>query len=94
MWAPYEIDITSLVKSGKNKIEVELISTLRNLLGPHHRPEGEPDQCWGTDFTLYPNWLKDEKQRNANWTDDYFFLNFAAMGGACVKWYCNTNSIK
>jgi hypothetical protein len=88
LWAPYEIDVTSLVKSGENKIEVELISTLRNLLGPHHRPEGEPDQCWGTDYTLYPNWLKDEEQLNANWTDDYFFLNFGLAGGACIRWHC------
>ena len=94
MWAPYEIDITSLVKSGENKIEVELISTLRNLLGPHHRPEGEPDQCWGTDFTLYPNWLKDEEQRNANWTDDYFFLNFAVVQGACIRWHCKIENEK
>jgi hypothetical protein len=86
MWMPYELDITSLVKPGENKIEVELISTLRNLLGPHHRPQGEPDQCWGTDYTLYPNWLKDEEERNAQWTDDYFFLNFGIMKAACIKY--------
>ena len=86
MWAPYEIDITSLVKSGSNKIQVELISTLRNLLGPHHRPEGESDQCWGTDYTLYPNWLKNEEELKENWTDDYFFLNFGIAEGARIKY--------
>jgi len=86
MWSPYEIDITSLVKSGGNEIEVELISTLRNLLGPHHRPAGEPDQCWGTDYTLYPNWLKNEEELKEKWTDDYFFLNFGIVKGARIKY--------
>ncbi|MFC1717713.1 glycosyl hydrolase [Candidatus Poribacteria bacterium] len=86
MWSPYELDITSLVESGENKIAVELISTLRNLLGPHHRPQGEPDQCWGTDYTLYPNWLKDEEEQNEKWTDDYFFLNFGIAQKVCIKY--------
>jgi hypothetical protein len=86
MWAPYEVDITSLVKPGENQIEVELVSTLRNLLGPHHRPLGEPDQCWGTDYTLYPNWLKDEETLREKWTDDYFFLNFGIREGSRIKY--------
>ena len=86
MWAPYEIDITSLVKTGTNQIEVELVSTLRNLLGPHHRPSGEPDQCWGTDYTLYPNWLKDEEELRKRWTDDYLFLNFGIRKGSRIKY--------
>lgn len=87
MWAPYEIDITSLVKSGENQIKLELVSTLRNLLGPHHRPDGELDQCWGTDYTLLPGWLKDEKVLAERWTDDYFFLNFGVAKGSCIKYF-------
>jgi hypothetical protein len=86
MWAPYEIDVTSFVKTGENQIEVEFISTLRNLLGPHHRPSGEPDQCWGTDYTLYPGWLKDEEVLSERWTDDYFFLKFGIGRGARIKY--------
>ena len=44
---------------GDNEIAVELVSTLRNLLGPHHRPEGEPEQCWNRDYVLQPAWLDD-----------------------------------
>ena len=86
MWAPYEMDITSLVKSGKNQIEVELISTLRNLLGPHHRPSGEPDSCWGTDYTLQPGWLKNKEELAARWTHDYFFLSFGMRESSRIKY--------
>lgn len=33
---PYQSDITGLLTPGKNKIEVKVIGSLRNLLGPHH----------------------------------------------------------
>jgi hypothetical protein len=33
---PYQSDITALMKPGKNKIEVIVIGSLKNLLGPHH----------------------------------------------------------
>ena len=33
---PYHSDITGLIKPGINKIEVKVIGSLRNLLGPHH----------------------------------------------------------
>lgn len=33
---PYETDVTGLIKTGENKIEVKVIGSLKNLLGPHH----------------------------------------------------------
>ena len=33
---PYHSDITGLIKPGLNKIEVNVIGSLKNLLGPHH----------------------------------------------------------
>jgi hypothetical protein len=80
------VDITSSVRAGENEIEVELVSTLRDLLGPHHRPAGEPDQCWSWDYTLYPEWLEDEEEREARWTDDYFCLHFGVGAGACIHY--------
>ena len=32
---PYESDITGLIKAGSNKIEVKVIGSLKNLMGPH-----------------------------------------------------------
>ncbi len=33
---PYVADVTGLIKQGNNKIEIKVIGSLRNLLGPHH----------------------------------------------------------
>jgi hypothetical protein len=35
-WQPFSLDITSLLKTGENEIEIELTGSCRNLLGPHH----------------------------------------------------------
>lgn len=35
-WQPYEIEITPLVKTGRNRVEVIVTGSLKNLLGPHH----------------------------------------------------------
>jgi hypothetical protein len=37
---PYKTDVSKLIRPGMNKIEVKVIGSLRNLLGPHHnKPE-------------------------------------------------------
>ncbi|HOU31479.1 MAG TPA: glycosyl hydrolase [Bacteroidales bacterium] len=33
---PYEADITPFISAGKNRIELKVIGSLKNLLGPHH----------------------------------------------------------
>jgi hypothetical protein len=33
---PYELDISKYLVAGKNKVDVEVIGSLKNLLGPHH----------------------------------------------------------
>jgi hypothetical protein len=33
---PYHTDVTGLIKPGMNKIDVKVIGSLKNLLGPHH----------------------------------------------------------
>jgi hypothetical protein len=35
-YQPWEKDVTSLIKAGANTIEVVVIGTLKNTLGPHH----------------------------------------------------------
>jgi len=35
-WDPYELDITDLVRNGKNEISVQVSGSLYNTLGPHH----------------------------------------------------------
>jgi hypothetical protein len=64
-WAPYEIDVTDLLQEGANTVEVEVVSTLRNLLGPHHLRGG--DQEW-----TGPGQFRDK----ARWIDDYVLVPF------------------
>jgi alpha-L-rhamnosidase len=37
---PFRTDVSSLIKSGKNTIDVKIIGSLKNLLGPHHNNPG------------------------------------------------------
>jgi hypothetical protein len=84
-WPPFEIEITDHVRAGANEIAVTLTGTLRNLLGPHHRPQGEPDQCWTDDYLCPPEWLEDPETLAARWTGDYTFLPFGLQPGAYVR---------
>ncbi|MCE5346461.1 MAG: hypothetical protein LLG13_09265 [Bacteroidales bacterium] len=34
---PYQSDVTALIKPGMNKIDVKVIGSLKNLMGPHHK---------------------------------------------------------
>jgi hypothetical protein len=35
-WKPWEVEVGHLLKPGRNVIEVVVIGTLKNTLGPHH----------------------------------------------------------
>ncbi len=62
---PHQVDVTGLLQPGVNEIEVRLVTSLRNLLGPLHRAGG--DQTW-----TGPHDFMDPVQ----WTDDYIFVPF------------------
>jgi hypothetical protein len=62
-WQPYQIDLGGSLVAGQNKIEIELIPTLRNLLGPHHRAGGDPESTGPSDFN-----------NKTLWTDDYILV--------------------
>lgn len=40
-WGPYALRADEFLRAGVNKLEIELTTSLRNLLGPHHLEEGE-----------------------------------------------------
>jgi hypothetical protein len=50
---PYECDVTQQIKRGRNTIEVQVIGTLKNTLGPHH---GNPPlgTAWPRSFQTGP----------------------------------------
>jgi hypothetical protein len=53
---PYRLDITSLMKSGSNKVEVKVVGSLKNLLGPHfNNPASGLASPWSwRDVKSYP----------------------------------------
>ena len=85
-WDPFSVDITDAIKEGENEVALEFVGTLRNLLGPHHRPSGDPDSCWGEPAfrgetssrggPADPNWYQTRNRAGAPWTDDYLVVPF------------------
>ncbi len=71
---PHEVEVGSLLAAGANVIEVRLVTSLRNLLGPLHLPGGE-------DIWTGP----DEFTDKGGWTDDYIFMPFG-FERACLRW--------
>jgi hypothetical protein len=53
-WAPWECDVSKFIKRGDNTIEVAVIGTLKNTLGPHH---GKPalGAAWPGQFQTGPS---------------------------------------
>jgi hypothetical protein len=88
-WPPYRVEITGLLTGGPAELSVELVTGLRNLLGPHHREQGEPDDTWASAFSGHGT-LSDgyggRGDKGANWTDDYFVLPFGLRGKGVVEY--------
>ncbi len=73
-WRPYEIDITNFVDSGRNRIDIEVVGTRRNLLGPLHNN------------VRYPNWTGPwDFKRDESWTNDYVKLPYGLMGEPSIS---------
>lgn len=69
LWGPYEAEILPFTLEGKNSIAIELVSTDRNLFGPHHNPDGEL-------YSVGPLSFSD----SMGWTDDYSLICFGIHG--------------
>lgn len=74
IFAPYSADITDYLKNGENELKITLLSGNRNLLGPHHKPQGEIYSVGPSTFTDKHGWA-DDKSKPA-WTDNYSFVKF------------------
>jgi len=68
-WRPHRVDVSAGLRPGENVIEIELVGTLRNLLGPHHLVGGDLDWTGPGEFL--------DKSR---WTDDYILVPFGFAG--------------
>lgn len=71
--APYELDITKYLRKGKNNIKVSVVSSLRNLLGPHHTKDAV-GQTWPEHF-----FSLNEKQGLSLAGDSYVVVPYGLM---------------
>lgn len=85
LWAPFEADVTELVKDGENLIELEVFASNRNLFGPHHHIKGECYNVGPESFTGRWSWVERESEADATelidvnksfWADTYCFVEF------------------
>lgn len=94
-WAPNRVDISSYLKKGKNTIQLHLVNSLRNLLGPHHHQGGELIKVGPNSFTGaggFPdgrgeaNWYDKRKDKEdlAIWTDTYYHIPFGLLGKVSI----------
>lgn len=74
IFSPYELDVTELLKDGENEIVIQMLSGNRNLLGPHHKPEGESYSVGPDSFSNKRGWTDDPEL--PTWTDNYNFVLF------------------
>lgn len=85
-WQPYETEIGRCLREGDNEITVAVTNTLRNLLGPYHRPRGEigalwggyesPNKPWVGVSPQNPKWYDHRVPDTAEWTEAYLQLPF------------------
>jgi hypothetical protein len=67
------VDLAPHLKEGSNVIGVRLCNSMRNLMGPHHRPDPEP-------YIVYPNLLSYENEWHgrecAGYVPTYAFVKY------------------
>lgn len=76
VFSPFELDVTELIADGENEIVIQMLSGNRNLLGPHHKPEGESYAVGPDTFSDKLGWSDDPNL--PTWTDNYSFVLFGA----------------
>jgi hypothetical protein len=82
IFSPWETEISGAIREGENVVEVEMVNSLRNLLGPHHHSAGELKEVGPASFTGNPQWPN--VGGDANWYD-------LRINGSATLWrdeYC------
>ncbi len=69
-WPPYEFNLTPYLEDGTNTVAVEVVGSLKNLLGPHHANSREG---------IVTPWSWFYAPRNMPPGDDYHLLDYGLM---------------
>lgn len=84
-WRPWRIEITPFIRDGEtHRIQIELTSGLRNLLGPHHHLAGEPTLVGPDSFLGRKSWTDPQDAPENTFTDRYAFVAFGLEGTPAI----------
>jgi hypothetical protein len=77
-WPPFEADLTTDLRPGRNRLQVQVVSSRRNLLGPLHQKE------------VYPLWTGPDAfiTEGKNWTEDYVSVPYGLMAAPVLRIKC------
>jgi len=97
-WFPYELAVENL-HPGKNELVLEISSTLRNIIGPFHRPQGEYGSCFDgyscpnlnwvgirePDGTLIDKWYDQRETDSGSWSESYLQVRVGIDGNPVLE---------
>ena len=97
-WFPYELAVENL-HPGKNEFVLEISSTLRNIIGPFHRPQGEYGSCFDgyscpnlnwvgirePDGTLIDKWYDQRETDSGSWSESYLQVRVGIDGNPVLE---------
>lgn len=90
IWAPYRVEITELAQEGVNRLELDVINSVRNLLGPHHHvgpPITRMDETYYTARRERSDWMEPAVRAGLkSWTDRCQFVPFGVPEGARITY--------
>ena len=75
-WRPWRLDVTDLLQAGENAFEIEVFSSCRNLLGPHHHRDGELFAVGPRAFYGGEAWTADPRADDDIWRHTYSLVPF------------------
>lgn len=84
-------ELKGKLRKGENQLTIALYPTLRNIVGPFHRPRGDignhfgggysnPDAAWLSVDTTQPGWEKRLGSTDSRWTEAYCLTPFGVGG--------------
>lgn len=60
LWRPFQLDITPFLQAGRNELQIEVVSSRQNSLGPLHEWEGDDNMWVGPDAFQAEPLLREE----------------------------------
>lgn len=72
LWRPWEIELTSLMHPGGNRLEIEIVGSRQNTIGPLHEKNGDDNMWCGPDAFQDDRFVKEE----------FSLFDYGLLGGA------------